>query len=329
VHDPGRGRVDRVHGDFAREHAGLGRAVPLGGVCGRRGRGRRRERLRVRGRDLHADGANLGRNAACAPLTAAYAGSCAPTDLVYATTPLFADMGCTAPAVRKFNLACYLATTHTVDRQTSDSCGNVSIALSAIGAPLTGSWTLPSGGSCMASAVPSNFTDFGFDAGIPISSLPAVGTTDVGTGRIVTRYLDASTGEAIAPTGWVDSQLGAPCRVVPTASGLRCLPGDYSQRAFSDMSCANPTVFISQPSGCAVPTPPAFVQWIASPGPGTCASTELAQSLKVGAHLTSVTGVYDNEPTCASNSIDPNGLAFFSATLIDPATMPVVTDVTE
>jgi hypothetical protein len=270
---------------------------------------------------------DVARSAACAPLTGAYAAACSPTDLVFASG-LFADMACTAPAARKFNLACSFSTTHTVEVQSANACGQVSIALSALGAPLSGApWTLATGGSCTAATTPGGYTDYALGAAIPASSLPAVTTVDVGAGRIVTRYLRASTGEAIAPTTWVDSQLGAPCTVQPTASGLRCLPGDYDQQGYSDMNCTNPVVFVGQPTGCAVPTPPAFVQW--STGSGTCSDPQTSQSLQVGAQLSGVVGVYDNVPTCGSTAIDPNGLAFFSATAIAPATLPVITDVTE
>jgi hypothetical protein len=40
-------------------------------------------------------------------------------------------------------------------------------------------------------------------------------------------------------------------------------------------------------------------------------------------------GVYANSPTCVATGIDPSHLDLFSATEIDPTTLPAVTDVTE
>lgn len=271
---------------------------------------------------------DLTRSVGCAPLSGAYANVCAPSDIVYAQTPLFSDMGCTTRAARKFDLACFSATTHTVEVQTQDSCGNVTIALDALGSALTSSYTIPSGGSCTGTTAPTNFTDYALGAPIPASALPAVKTTDVGTGRITTRYLAAGTGEKIAVTTWVDSQLGASCVVVATSAGLRCVPGDYHEEAYSDMACSMPVVWVSQPTGCAVPSPPAYAQFTS--GTGSCVDPELIRLLKVGASTTLMAGgVYANVPTCGATGIDPTHLALFSATEIDPTTLPAVTDVTE
>jgi hypothetical protein len=271
---------------------------------------------------------DLARSVGCAPLLGAYATVCAPSDLVYASTPLFSDTGCTMRAARKFDLACYSATNQTVEVQTQDTCGNVSIALDALGSALTSSYTLPSGGSCAASSVPANFTDYALGAAIPASSLPAVKTADVGTGRITTRYLSAGTGERIAVTTWVDSQLGAPCIVLPTSAGLRCLPGDYHMEAYSDMACASPVIWVNHPTGCTAPAPPAFAQFTS--GTGSCTDPETLRLLKVGASTTIMAGgVYANSPTCVATGIDPSHLDLFSATEIDPTTLPAVTDVTE
>ncbi|MGH7440944.1 MAG: hypothetical protein ACRENE_35165 [Polyangiaceae bacterium] len=271
---------------------------------------------------------DLARSAACAPLSGAYASACAPSDLVYVAIPLFSDMACTLRAARKFDLGCLGAGAQTVEVQTYDSCGNEAIALDSLGAALTASYTLPSGGSCTEAGAPVHFTDYALGAAIPASSLPVVKTVDLGTGRITTRYVSAGTGEKISVSTWVDSQLGAACAVLNTSAGLRCLPGDYHQEAYSDMSCSLPVVWANQPAGCSAPSPPAFAQWTS--GTGTCADPELLRLMQVGAPTSVMTGgVYAKSPTCGATGIDPTHLAMFSATEVDLTTLPAITDVTE
>jgi hypothetical protein len=273
--------------------------------------------------------ADRGRDAGCAPLTGGYATACAPSDLIYAPAALFSDMACTVRAARTLDHACSYSTSPTVEVQTADSCGNVSIALSAIGVPLATSYVVPYGGSCTVGTTPTGFTDHTLGAAIPASSLPTVGTVDVGSGRIATRYLQAPTGEKIAPATWVDTQLGATCQVLLTANGLRCVPGQYRSGGYSDSNCMNAVVYFNQPSGCPVPTPPSFVQW--SAGTSTCVDPQVARLFQVGSQVTGIGagGVYVDAPTCGPTGINPNGLAFFSATEIDTATLPAITDVTE
>ncbi len=271
---------------------------------------------------------DLTRSGGCAPLSGSYASVCSPSDLVYASTPLFSDMGCTTRAARKFDLGCFASATHDVEVQTQDSCGNVTIELNTLGSALTSSYTIPSGGSCTGTTAPATFTDYALGAAIPASSLPSVKTTDVGSGRITTRYLAAGTGEKLAVTTWVDSQLAAACMVLATSAGLRCVPGDYHQEAYSDTACTSPVVWVNHQTGCTPASPPPYAQFIS--GTGSCADPELIRLLKVGASTTLMAGgVYANSPTCVATGIDPTHLDFYSATEIDPTTLPAVTDVTE
>ena len=271
---------------------------------------------------------DLQRNAGCGPLGAPYANRCAPLDLVFVNQAVYSDSQCTTLLARKFDAACGMSRS-TVDVQTVDSCRVTTNALSALGAQVSSSTVyVVQGATCTATTNVPGFSTYGLGASISPASLPGVVSTDVGSGRIVTRYQTAITGEKLTPITWVDSQLGAPCVVQPTASGLRCIPGQNGEELYSDSMCMSPIAFVQHPAGCAAPPAPKFVTWGATID--ACGKATATRLLQVGASISvSSGGAYGPGPPCGSSSIDPNGLDFYSAAEVDPTTLPAVTDVTE
>jgi hypothetical protein len=263
----------------------------------------------------------------CEPLAAAYANVCAPKDVVLVQQAVYSDMQCTMRVARTFDAAC-IGTRTRVEVQTFDSCNAQTIALYTLGAQTSSTVYTVQGTTCTATTNPTGFSSFALGAAIPASSLPGVATADVGSGRIVTRYQTASTGERLTPLTLVDTQLGAPCSVMSTTSGLRCIPGQYGQELYSDSMCMDPIAFVSHPAGCAAPPAPKFVTW--GGYQDACNEPTATHLLQVGASISvSSGGAYGNGPPCGSSAIDPNGIDFYSASEVDPTTLPAITDVTE
>lgn len=74
-------------------------------------------------------------------------------------------------------------------------------------------------------------------------------TDDMGSGRIV---LEVQIVDGVSrPYTYFDTTLSARCYLLPTASGLRCIPSDANLGYYSDAGCTKLGALVVE--GCAVP----------------------------------------------------------------------------